>query len=82
MNEGIKERINDIRNMATDDIHNLFIPPKQRIMMLLDYLEKGGDLKVMAGKIHRKKEQKNSKSLTSGEKKSSIKKVTPSKSKS
>jgi len=81
MSEGIQERISAIRNMATDDIHNLFISPKQRIMMLLDYLEKGGDLKAMAGKIHRKRGQKSSKSLASGEKKSSTKKVTPRKPK-
>jgi len=58
MSEGIQERITNVRNMPTDDIHNLFISPKQRIMMLLDYLEKGGDLRVMAGKIHRKKGEK------------------------
>jgi len=81
MSEGIQERIINVRNMSTDDIHNLFISPKQRIMMLLDYLEKGGDLKAMAGKIHRKKGQKSSKSLASGDKKSPTKKVTPSKSK-
>ena len=55
MNEDIQKRINDIRNMATQDIHTVFISPKQRIMMLLDYLENGGDLKEMGTAIARRR---------------------------
>jgi|GEM_PF-4800189 len=55
MDEGVRTRINEIRNMATDDIHKVFISPKQRIMMLLDYLENGGDLKEMGAAVARGK---------------------------
>ena len=81
MSEAMQKRINDVRNMATDDVHTLFISPKQRIMMLLDYLENGGDLKAMAGKIHRKKGEKKSKKVSHSAKKPPTKKVTPSKPK-
>jgi hypothetical protein len=50
--------------MAADDIHAIFRCPKKRIMMLLNYLEKGGDLKAMAAKIHWKKGAKKSRGVS------------------
>lgn len=63
----VQMRMDEIRELETKDFHKLFTAPKSRILMLLDFLENGGDLEQMAEDVpnnrKRGKPKKDPKSL-------------------
>jgi hypothetical protein len=44
-------RIDEVRKLDTKEFHKLFTAPKSQILMLLDFLEKGGDLHELAENV-------------------------------
>jgi hypothetical protein len=54
----VQTRIDEVRKLDTKEFHKLFTAPKSRILMLLEFLEKGGDLKEMAENVPNNRKKK------------------------